>query len=116
MFKAMALLCKRADMSKEEFIEYYEKVGAKLLLKYQPQLCGFRRNFLDLNGAVIYPGAKALDFDVIAEFWYPDRAAYEAAMDVFNHKETDDLLSDDEDKFLDRTKTRFFIVDEFVSR
>lgn len=115
MLKAIALLKCKAGLSREAFIEYYEKHHAPLMLELQPQACGYRRNFIDLAGAFIYPGTSAPDFDVITELWYPDRAAYDATMAVLTRPEIAERIARDEENFLDRSKTRMFVVEEHIS-
>lgn len=112
MFKAIALLKKKEGMSKEAFIEYYEKRHAPLMYGLLPQMCAYRRNFIDLAGAYIYSGATAPDFDVITETCYPDRAAYDAAMAIATSPEIAARVAADEENFLDRALTRYFVVEE----
>lgn len=115
MIKAIALLKCKAGLSRADFIEYYEKRHVPLILELQPQVCGYRRNFIDLAGAFIYPGTTAPDFDVITELWYADRAAYDAAMAAAETAEIADRIARDEENFLDRSKTRMFLVEEHIS-
>jgi uncharacterized protein (TIGR02118 family) len=106
------LLKKKEGMSKEAFIEYYETRHAPLMYSLLPQMCAYRRNFIDLAGAYIYSGATAPDFDVITETLYPDRAAYDAAMAIATSPEIAARVAADEENFLDRALTRYFVVDE----
>jgi hypothetical protein len=117
MYKAIALLKRKAGLSREAFIDYDENHHAPLILATHPQICGYRRNFIDLEGAFIYPGATAPDFDVITELWYADRAAYEEAIAMFtDNPDIAARIGADEENFLDRSKTRMFIVEEHVSK
>lgn len=111
MYKAIALLKKKAGLSQDEFVRYYEQNHAPLMRSLLPQLCAYHRNFIDLTGAYIYPGASAPDFDVITETIYPDRAAYEAAMVIATSPEVAARIAADEENFLDRDLTRYFVVD-----
>jgi len=115
MIKAIALLKCKAGLSRAAFIDYYEQRHVPLILKLQPQICGYRRNFIDLAGAFIYPGATAPDFDVITELWFADRAAYDAAMAVATSPAVAEQIANDEENFLDRSKTRMFVVEEHIS-
>ncbi len=116
MFKAIALLKCKAGLSREAFIDYYENHHVPLIFSLQPQIAGYRRNFINLEGAFIYPGATAPDFDVITELWYADRAAYDAAIAMATNPETAARIAKDEENFLDRSKTRMFTVDEYISK
>lgn len=112
MLKAIALLKKKEGLSREAFIAYYENNHAPLMWSLLPQMCEYRRNFIDLAGAYIYSGATAPDFDVITETCYPDRAAYDAAMVIATSPEIAARIAADEENFLDRALTRYFVVDE----
>jgi uncharacterized protein (TIGR02118 family) len=112
MFKAVALLKKKEGLSKEAFIEYYETRHAPLMYSLLPQMCAYRRNFIDLAGAFIYSGATAPDFDVITETCYPDQAAYDAAMAIATSPDVAARIAADEENFLDRALTRYFVVEE----
>jgi uncharacterized protein (TIGR02118 family) len=112
MFKVVALLAKRADLSREQFIKYYESNHAPLVKSLFPWLRDYRRNFIDLAGSIIAPTAAPPDFDVITELWFQNRADYDRMMAAFNDSKVSDTVARDEENFLDRSKTRFFIVEE----
>jgi hypothetical protein len=115
-FKAIALLKSKAGLSRQAFIDYYETRHAPLIVKMQPQIDAYRRNFIDLTDAFMFPGASAPDFDVITELWYADRAAYDAALAVIGVPEQFERIARDEENFLDRNKTRMFVVEEYISK
>lgn len=115
MFKAIALLKKKPGLSRQQFIDYYEQRHAPLLRTLQPNMAGYRRNFIDLEGAYIYPGASAPDFDVITEIWYADRAGFERDMALAALPDIAQKIAEDEENFLDRNLTRFFVVNEHCS-
>jgi uncharacterized protein (TIGR02118 family) len=116
MFKAIALLKRKAGLSREAFIDYYENNHVPLIRQLQPQICDYRRNFIDMAGAFIYPGATAPDFDVITELWFNSRADYDAAMAEFDNPEVAGRIARDEENFLDRSMTRMFVVEEHISK
>lgn len=109
MFKVIALLAKRPDLSREDFIAYYETTHAPLILSITPEIRAYRRNFADFTEAFAFEDAAPFDFDCVTEIEYDDRAAYEAALE----KQTAamDRIAADEANFLDRGRTRMFIVD-----
>lgn len=114
-FKVVALLKRRADQTREQFIDYYETRHAPLILKLTPGIVGYRRNFADFEGAYVFPDAAPFDFDVVTELWYADRAAYDHAMAVTAQPEIWAQIEADEMNFLDRGKTRLFVVEERIS-
>jgi hypothetical protein len=112
MFKVMTLLSRKPGLSHAEFVDYYETRHAKLIWKTFPWIVDYRRNFIDLTGAILGQDAAPPDFDAITEIWFADRAGYDRMLAVHAAPETGPAVSDDEDNFLDRSKIRFFIVDE----
>ena len=112
MFKVIALLSKKPDLSRDEFIEYYETKHVPLIRELLPKIQEYRRGFLDLNGAIIPAGMSAPDFDVITEFWFADRAAGENTLATYGGP-VGETIRQDEENFLDRSKMRFIVVDEY---
>ncbi len=113
MFKVVALLSRRPDLPKAAFIQYYEDNHVRLIRSLFPQIREYRRNFVDLTGAIIVPGALPPDFDVITELWFDDRAGYESMLAAHANPAVAGAVAADEENFLDRTRTRFFIVEEY---
>ena len=72
----------------------------------------YRRSYVDLTGAILSDGVAPPDFDVVTELWFKDRAGYEAMLAGPGNPEVAKRVADDEERFLDRAKTRFFVVDE----
>lgn len=115
MYKSIALLKCKPGLSREAFIKYYETRHVPLIRSLLPQICGYRRNFIHPEGAYINEAAAERDFDVITEIWFADQAAYEAAMVLSAQPEIGGRIAADEENFLDRTHTRMFVVDEYLS-
>lgn len=115
MFKVIALLRRKAGISREAFIDYYESRHAPLILSLLPQIREYRRNYFDLTGAIFGPGVQAPDFDVVTELWMEDRAAYDAFMARSAEPDVAARIAADEENFLDRSATRFIVVDEHSS-
>lgn len=118
--KAVVLLRKRADMSREDFIAYYEQRHVPLVRRIFPMIGEYRRNFIDRQSAALGPIAPAADadgpyFDVITEIWFEDDAQLRTFVDM--HKSADEmaLLQADEENFLDRSMMQIFLVDEYVA-
>jgi uncharacterized protein (TIGR02118 family) len=112
VIKTIAFLKRKAGMSQEAFVRYYETRHAPLILSIAPQICDYRRNFLTTTGAIVAPGLPALDFDVVTELWYPDAAAFAAAMAAFTDPVNAQRIAEDEENVFDRAYTRFYAVEE----
>ena len=112
MFKVIALIARRTDMTREQFVEYYANNHVKLVWRVFPWTADYRRNFIDLSQSIMAPGVTTPDFDSITEMWFDDRAGYDRMLNTHAQPELDATMKADEGRFMDRTKTRFFIVNE----
>ena len=112
MFKCIALLRRRPDISREAFIDYYETRHSVLIRKLLPGIADYRRNYVDLDGAFLFPGAQPIDFDVVTELRFADRAAYELFAATAAQSDIARQIAEDEDNLFDRSATRMFVVEE----
>lgn len=115
MYKSIALLKCKPGLTREQFVDYYENCHVPLVRSLLPEICGYRRNFIDPDGAFVGPACAERDYDVITEIWYADRAAYDSAMARHARPEIGGRISADEENFLDRSRIRMFVVEEHVS-
>ncbi|WP_328842743.1 EthD domain-containing protein [Streptomyces sp. NBC_00258] len=73
MYKVIAFLKKRDGLTRGEFIEQYEQHHVPLMLSLAPSPPVYRRNYL-----VPEESAKGIDFDVMVELGFEDKAAHAA--------------------------------------
>lgn len=111
MIKAVALLARKPELTHAEFVDYYENNHAKLIRNLLPQIVEYRRNYLDRGTAIGADGAADPDFDVISEFVFADRAGYDAMLATHAQPEVAAAIEADEENFLDRSRTRMYVVD-----
>ena len=111
MIKAVALLARKPELTHAEFVEYYENNHAELIRSLLPQIGEYRRNYLDRGNMLGAAGAPDPDFDVISEFVFADREAYEAMIATHARPEVAAAIEADEEKFLDRSRNRMYIVE-----
>lgn len=109
-FKVIALLRKRADISREAFIDYYESRHAPLILSVFPSIAAYRRNFADFSSAFASDAAP-FDFDVVTEIEFADRAGYEEMLALHAEPAIGATIAEDEANFIDRGFTRMFVVE-----
>jgi len=114
--KTVAFLKRKAGMAHADFVAYYESRHAPLILAIAPQIEGYRRNYLCEQGAIVAPGLPPPDFDVVTELYYADQAAFAAALSAFTAPDNAARIASDEENLFDRSKTRFYVVDERASR
>jgi hypothetical protein len=115
LFKAMALLTIRPDLTHDQLVDYYENHHAKLIWSLFPWIVEYRRNFIDLEGSIFAPAAAKLDFDVVTELWFKDRGDFDRMLDAHANPEIGQAVANDEANCFDRSKTRFFAVEEHAS-
>jgi hypothetical protein len=112
MFKVMALLTCKAGLPPHEYIDYYENHHSKLIWSLFPWIVEYRRNHIDMEGAIIFANAKTPDFDTVTELWFKNREDYQRMLDAHETTDAGARIAADEENCFDRTKTRFFVVEE----
>ena len=110
MFKVYGYLTKRQEISTDAFIDYYENHHIPLVLSLAPMPRVYKRNYL-VRGDAANLESPSIDYDVITELVWDDRSGFENWMTRLGVE----AIADDEAKFLDRSKTRAYVIDERVS-
>jgi len=114
MFKVLAFLSKRKDITLQAFIDYYENRHIPLILRLALTPVLYKRQYFTCHDALTKEGGTA-DFDVVTELGFVDRTAFEAWMEHLSRPGVGDQISTDEAKFLDRSQTRAYVVQEYVT-
>jgi hypothetical protein len=109
MLKVMAFLVKRQGLDTSELIDYYEGHHVPLILSLAPAPATYKRNYVMKDSAVNGPD----DFDIVTELVFSDRAAYQNWVSTMYAPGSG--VAEDEMTFLDRTRTRSYVVDEHVT-
>jgi hypothetical protein len=68
-----------------------------------------------VRGDAINHEDASIDFDVVTELGFTDRAAYLAWSAQLSKPGSGELIVADELKFLNRSRTRAYVVEEFVT-
>ena len=114
MLKVFAFLNKRQDIETQAFIEHYENTHVPLICSLAPAPFVYKRNYL-VRGDEINREDDSIDFDVVTELVFPDRAAYFAWSAAVGTGVAGDRVSQDELTFLDRQRTRAYFIEERVT-
>jgi EthD domain len=115
IYKILLFLKRNPSMSVEEFRNTYETVHAPFCAPLMKGACRYFRRYTTLMGAPHAQDVTELDFDVITELWYEDRATYEAAVErIANHKMPEKVLPREQQMF-DGPKMRVLTVVECES-
>lgn len=109
MFKVMAFLVKRPDITRDDLIEHYEKHHVPLILSLAAPPAVYQRNYVVHDDAVT-PGSQP---DIITELAFRDQAAYKSWIAAMYAP--DSGVAADEATFLDRGRTMSITVEEHVT-
>lgn len=116
MVKMMIMLKRRPGMSVPEFMDYYETqhrlIGEKYLKGHAAR---YVRRYLTPLPDAVTGQIHEPEHDVVMEMWFPDQAAFEAAMAATTAPAAAAEIVADELKLFDRPKMRAFIVQEIDS-
>ncbi|MET0269253.1 MAG: nuclear transport factor 2 family protein [Sphingomonas sp.] len=110
MLKCVALLRRKPGMADDDFVAYYETRHAPLITGLCPDILAYRRNFVQRDGRIAF-GAP-IDFDVVTELVFADRAAYDRFSARCAEPEVARLIAEDEENVFDRAATRMMVVEE----
>jgi hypothetical protein len=110
MLKVFGFLTKREDLDTEAFIDYYENNHVALVLSLAPAPTVYKRNYL-VRDDEFNREDDTIGFDVVTELVFPDRDAFVAWID----KLSVEAIGTDEERFLDRSRTRAYVIEEHVS-
>jgi uncharacterized protein (TIGR02118 family) len=110
MLKVFAFLTKSEDIETRAFIDYYENNHVPLVLSFAPAPTVYKRNYLMRDDEFNREG-DTIDFDVVTELVFPDRAAFVDWIE----KLSVEAIGADEEKFLDRSRTTAYVIEEHVT-
>jgi uncharacterized protein (TIGR02118 family) len=110
MLKVYGFLTKREGMDSHAFIEHYENNHVPLVLSLAPTPIVYKRNYL-VRGDEFNREADTIDFDVITELIFPDRAGFVEWVE----KLSVEAVATDEEKFVDRSRTRAYVIEEHAT-
>jgi len=80
------------------------------VLSLAPAPIVYKRNYL-VRGDEFNREDDTIDFDVVTELVFPDRDAFVAWIE----KLSVEAIGTDEQKFLDRSRTRAYVIEEHVT-
>ena len=107
MVKVFAFLTRRNGLDTEAFIEHYENKHVPLVLSLAPAPLIYKRNYV-VRGDEFNREDDAIDFDVVTELVFSDRDAYEGWIEKLGVA----AVAADEHRFLERARTRAYVIDE----
>jgi hypothetical protein len=116
MFKIMVTCKKRKDLSRAEFIDYYENKHLPLARELCPPLYKHRRNYVISDHPFLEAvfgdrtGEEELPFDVISELFFETEEQARTCMAGMQDPAVLDQILKDEAKLYEPGGIRFFVV------
>lgn len=109
MIKLSIFLTRRADLNHEEFVEYWTLKHTPLIASLPGGEVPVRRYVQLLPTDDEIPGVSTVVYDGVAEVWVDDIAD---AARWFTSDTYTTTVAEDEEKFIDRSQTRFLYTTE----
>jgi hypothetical protein len=114
MFRVFGFLTKKNGLSMREFIDYYESKHVPLICSLAPVPTIYKRRYM--VGERLTADGGEVDFDVMTELVFADRSAFDAWMAELAKPGIGSRIVEDEEKFLNRARTRAYVIEEHVTR
>ena len=114
MHKLIALISAKPDISRADFINYYERNHAPLVKSLLPMIAEYRRNYLFND--LVPNSAHEPDYDVLTELLFDSDESLAAFWERLMEPEVRRLIQQDEQHFLQSDKTRMIGVQEYRSQ
>lgn len=119
MIKLVMCVCRRPELSRQQFQDYWLTIHGPLLKKFAATYKVVRyvqSHTIDtpLNKAVQDSRGISQEYDGIAELWWNSEAEFIDAISSAEGKKLRTLFLDDEAKFLDFAKSAAFFTTEHV--
>ena len=113
MIKVIGLLKRRADLTHQQFSDYWFNVHSKLAARIVPA-GAFSSKYVQ-NHALAMRGGGEAPYDAVAELYFDD-AAHMQRWIAWYGSEAGQELRDDELNFMDVTKRGVIVTDERILR
>ncbi len=109
MIKLIGLIKRKPGMTRDEFSGYWKEVHASVALQHMPGIVRYVQNHqVKLND-------REPAWDGVVELWFADLESFQK-MSKWYLSDAGKVLRDDEDRFIDRSKTINFISEEVVMK
>jgi hypothetical protein len=113
MYKILVFLKRRPGLSMEEFVDYYESSHSKLGEKYmRGNSTRYLRRYLYPIGHPVTGGVIEPEFDCVTEMWFKDEEQWHTTAASFSKPGEAEVVVEDEQRFLDRSRMRMYAVAE----
>lgn len=122
MWALIANLRRKPELSFEQFHDYYEKKHVPLAKAHcEAFVVAYRRNYVRQSfgyfaeqGSTSAPTA-APGYDCVTELWFKDRSMLDGLLAHMAQPHIQKLITEDEEKFLDRNAIHLMICEAEIS-
>lgn len=118
MFKIVLTLKKRADLTRQQFIDHYEGQHTALVRDLVPRAPLYRRNFVVDGGEILgIAGTTPAEggFDCMTELGFHTRAEAEAHIAAYLDPAIHPVIVADEERFIEPGGLRFYLMEVYQS-
>lgn len=120
MVKAIFLIRRKPDLTREQFQEHYEGRHVGLALEYiRPFIKGYHRNYPGSSSSYFdtvenNSGAAGRDFDYdcVTEMWFESEEHLNGMLDRLSEPEVRSVIAQDEARFIDPQSVVFLKCEE----
>ncbi len=106
--KVFELMKRKEGLTHEEFVRHWEEQHGPLVARVVPGIRRYLQNHL-----VRLDSDEEPPFDGVAEVWYEETMTWQKLMD-FYFSDAGKVLRDDEERFMDHSKSIALVVQEKV--
>jgi hypothetical protein len=110
---------RKQGLTFKQFKDHYESRHAPLAIELIPYFIDYTRNYV-VPDAAYRPGhlAGVMDqaepeFDAVAEISFASDEDYRKMVAILNDPQKGKILAEDEERFVDRSKIKMFVVDAY---
>ena len=111
MLKLITYITAKPELSREEFIAYYESNHAPLVRRLLPMIGEYRRSYIK-PGMVPFR-ELAVDYDVVTELLFENQGALDEFWETIRRPEVLQAIREDEAHFLQSDRTRMIGSEQY---
>lgn len=112
MYKVLAFIKAKNNITEERFRKYYEENHSKLIMSLFPWIINYKRSYLPFSPSISLGPRDGLPFDAVTEIYFENEDGLKKMLDKYQDNAVADAIASDEENFMDRSKTVFIALGE----
>lgn len=111
MYRVMAFLSKKKELTTAEFMDYYEQHHVPLVLSLAASPQMYKRHYIQRDQELSQSG-RQVDFDVVVELGFASAEEFHKSwlQPLVLSEQNGPIIAEDEARFLDRSETRAYVL------